>query len=221
VSRLFGILFFVIALAASAQTSELTERLKPWDEAAKDASFLKFRNELKAVIARKDAVSLMKNVAPNVTNSFGGGWGAADFNKSWKPSDPKSPVWRALSIVVELGGNFDNKSTFSAPYVYSAWPDDADPYNYVAVVAPNAVLRAAPKSGAAIVRALDHDLLEVLKSAGKMQHETGPNDWDEVKDAKGKRGFVLASDVRSPVDYRAIFEKRNGKWVIATFIAGD
>ena len=219
--RLFAALMFAATLALSAHAADKILRLAPMDEGSGDASFLNFRNELKAIISRKDAAALMKHVAPNVTNSFGGGWGAADFKKTWKLGDPKSLVWRALSIVVEHGGNFDNKTTFSAPYVFSAWPDDADPYFTVAVVVPNAVLRAAPRADGAIVRRLNHDLLEVLKSAGKSQHEAGANDWDEVKDAGGKHGFVPASEVRSPVDYRAIFEKRKGKWVLTTFIAGD
>jgi hypothetical protein len=42
-----------------------------------------------------------------------------------------------------------------------------------------------------------------------------------VKDAKGNKGFVLARDVRSPIDYRAYFEKHKGKWQMTVFVAGD
>src|SRR4051812_23299482 len=103
------VLLFLVAPLVLA--SEVNERVRPFDEGPQDASFLKFRNDLKAIIARTDAPALMKIVAPNIKNGFGGDDGAVKFRKSWKPEDPKSPAWRALSLVVEQGGNFDSKST--------------------------------------------------------------------------------------------------------------
>ncbi len=37
----------------------------------------------------------------------------------------------------------------------------------------------------------------------------------------GKKGYVSVKFVRSPIDYRACFEKKNGKWKMNTFVAGD
>jgi hypothetical protein len=215
------LLVLLLATPALASASALTERLTPRDEASQDASFEAFRNKLKVIVANKDVAGLKKCLAADITNNFGGGRGLADFNKVWRLQDRASPLWSALSTVLKLGGNFDGKTKFSAPYVYSAWPGDADAFNFVAVVESNAVLRKAPQAEAAPVRKLDYDLLEVINSRSMPQHEAGPNDWDEVKDAKGQRGFILVRDVRSPIDYRAIFEKRNGNWVLAAFVSGD
>jgi hypothetical protein len=33
-------------------------------------------------------------------------------------------------------------------------------------------------------------------------------------------GFVREADVRSPIDYRAIFQRRNGQWFITAFTLG-
>src|SRR5262245_59500649 len=63
------ILLFVVAPLAAP--SEINERVRPFDEGPQNASFVKFRDELKAIIARHDAKALMKIVAPNVQNGFG------------------------------------------------------------------------------------------------------------------------------------------------------
>jgi hypothetical protein len=43
----------------------------------------------------------------------------------------------------------------------------------------------------------------------------------KVETLSGKKGFIKAKYVRSPIDYRAIFEKNNGKWKMGAFISGD
>jgi hypothetical protein len=213
---------FLLLLAPLAIAAAIDERVRPFDEASQDASFLKFRNDLKAIIARKDAAALMKIVDAKIQNGFGGEDGAAKFRSGWKVGDPKSEVWRALSLVIELGGNFDNKTTFSAPYSFSAFPSDGDGFTTVVVTADGAVMREKPKADAPVARTLDHDILTfAAQPPGKMQHEATENDWIEVKDAKGKRGFVRQLDVRSPIDYRAYFEKKRGKWLMTAFLAGD
>lgn len=212
----------VLFIAPLAFASEINERVRPFDEGPQNASFLKFRNQFKAIIARHDAAALMKIVAPDIKNGFGGDDGAANFRKGWKPQDLKSPVWRALSLVVEQGGNFDSKTQFSAPYTFSAFPSDVDGFTTVVVTQDGAVMRAKPKADAAVVCTLDHDILTVVSTAPrKLQHEATEADWLEVKDAKGKQGFVRALDVRSPIDYRAYFEKKQGKWLLTSFVSGD
>ena len=45
--------------------------------------------------------------------------------------------------------------------------------------------------------------------------------WYKIETLGGKKGFVSAEFVRSPIDYRACFEKKNGKWKMTAFVAGD
>lgn len=217
------ILLFAITTAVANATSPLPPKMRliPVDEAAKDPSFVQFRNELKAVIARKDAAKLFHHLASDIRLSFGGSYGGPEFHKTWRPFDKDTQIWNVLSLIVDNGGKFIVPGGFAAPYAYAAFPEDIDSFENVVVTNPQALLRERPNASARVIRELDFDILEVVKSSGKMQHEAGPNDWDEVKHASGQRGFVLSSDVRSPVEYRAIFEKRKGKWVIQTLIAGD
>lgn len=214
-------LFAFAAAAAHAGEPPPPTRLMPVDEAALDPSFVMFRNELKDVIARKDAAKLFHHLASDIKLDYGGGYGGPEFHQRWKPFDKDTQVWKALSLIIDNGGKFITPGGFAAPYVYAAFPEAIDPFEALVVTAPDAVMRAAPRADAAIVRKLDHDILTIVKTASQPQHEAGPSDWSEVKDATGKQGFVRDQDVRSPIDYRAIFEKRKGKWVIQTFIAGD
>ncbi len=217
----FGLALILLPLSAPLHADELTVRLKFWDDGPQDASFVKFRDGLKAVVARKDAAALMKLVAPGIKNSFGGNDGEGNFRKTWKPEDPGSEIWPCLSLIVDMGGNFDSKTAFSAPYVFSAFPDDVDAFETVVVTAEDAVMRAAPKPDAPIMRKLDRDILSVVAGPAMPQHKAGPDDWVEVVDAAGNHGFVLNRDVRSPIDYRAYFEKRKGRWLMTSLLAGD
>jgi hypothetical protein len=225
IARLFSAVALVAALSITTQAaaSAPPTRLLPVDEASRDQSFVKFRNELKRVIARKDAAALFKFLAADIRLSFGDTYGGPEFHKMWDPFAKNTKVWAALSLVVDNGGKFANQNAFAAPYAYAALTDvdEIDAYTAVIVTNPNAVLRRAPNPSAQVIRKLDHDILERTDTAGKSQHEAGPNDWDRVKDARGQEGFVLSADVRSPIDYRIIFEKRKGQWMIGVFIAGD
>lgn len=219
--RLFAALVLGAALAFSAHAADKVLRLAPMDEGPRDASFAKFRTEFKAIVSRKDAKALMKIIAPNIQNSFGGDNGAANFRKMWKPQDANSDVWPVLKLVLDMGGNFDSKTEFSAPYVFSAFPSDLDGFETVAVTAADAVMRDKPKADATIVRKLDHDILTLVAGAKKLQHEAGPDDWLEVKDAAGEHGFVLQRDARSPIDFRVGFKKIKGRWRMVDLVVGD
>ncbi len=221
IARTVAALVLGVAFAFSANAADKVLRLNPMDEGPRDASFLKFRGEFKTIIARKDAPALMKIVMPNIQNSFGGDNGAANFKKMWKPQEAKSDVWPVLKLVLDMGGNFDSKTEFSAPYVFSAFPNDVDSFESVVVTSPDAVMRDKPKADATIVRKLDHDILALVTGAKKLQHEAGSDDWLEVKDAAGKHGFVLQRDVRSPIDFRAGFKKIKGRWRMVDLVVGD
>jgi hypothetical protein len=48
-----------------------------------------------------------------------------------------------------------------------------------------------------------------------------PGDWLNVRLADGSTGYINVKYVRSPIGYRAIFERTDGRWVMTYFIAGD
>lgn len=219
--RWFAAVVLGAALALSAQAADKVLRLAPTDEGQRDTSFLTFRNGLKIIIARRDVKALMRIVAPNIKNSFGGDDGAANFRKMWKPAAARSDIWPVLALMIGMGGRFENKTTFVAPYVHSNFPDDLDGFETIVVTDKDAVMRVRPRADAAVVRTLAYDILTIVKPSDKLQHEAGPDDWLEVSDAQGKRGFVLQRQLRSPIDFRAVFEKRKARWRMTDLVVGD
>lgn len=52
----------------------------------------------------------------------------------------------------------------------------------------------------------------------------GDQEWYQIELLNGKKkikGWVYYKYIYSPVGYRVILAKENGKWLIQTFVAGD
>ena len=56
---------------------------------------------------------------------------------------------------------------------------------------------------------------------GEVGEERKKPEWRKVRTLGGLSGFVKTEFVRSPIDYRAGFEKKRGVWKMVAFIAGD
>jgi hypothetical protein len=200
---------------------ELEKVLSPRDDAALDYSFRAFREGLLKTIEGKNSQELLAVVAPDIRINFDDTNGREAFTAYWKPEETTSKVWPALQALLFLGGKLTTSTQFVAPYIYAIWPEDRDVFEYVAVVAPAAMLREEPQAGSVAGGApLNYAIVEIIDSAGlKAQHECTDTDWLRVKTVIGAEGFVMCREVRSPVDYRAFFEKRGDKWMMTAFIA--
>ena len=86
----------------------------------------------------------------------------------------------------------------------------------MAVVVADAKIYAQPKTQSAILETLQWDILKRGDENPK-----APAGWISVQTLKGRSGWVQAAAIRSPIDYRAIFEKRGGKWQMTAFVSGD
>jgi hypothetical protein len=103
---------------------------------------------------------------------------------------------------------------FVAPYVYALFPDELDASSHFVVVQPAAKLYERPDAMSPVVETLHRDIVEHLEGDLRLV------DWHNVRAASGLEGFVREADVRSPIDYRAIFQRRNGQWFITAFTLG-
>ena len=215
-------LLLCLALPLSAQqpATPAAAKLLPFDEATKDPSFLEFRTELQAAIARRDVAYVRSILSPDIKLNFGGDEGPEAFDRVWQPENPKTNLWQTLGQVLQMGGAFDGEGRFLAPYVFARWPEASDPFEHVVVVVGNARLRAAPTTKAKLVATLSHEIVKLADDPGDPK-TAAPDGWARVQTLDGKVGFISEKLVRSPIDYRAIFEKRNGSWVMTIFLAGD
>jgi hypothetical protein len=203
----------LVALLASAAGAEPI--LRPVDEARKNASFDSFRNELRAAIARRDADAVLAVADSSIKIGFGGDDGIEAFEREWKPRGPSSRLWKELGATLALGGTFDGEGAFVAPYVFSRWPEKVDSFEHLAVTGSGVRVRARP-AGRVIGR-----LSYAIVRRGQNADPSDGSEWTEVRLANGRTGYVASAYLRSPVGYRASFQKKRGSWRLTMFLAGD
>jgi hypothetical protein len=136
----------------------------------------------------------------------------------WELDSPAtSRLWRELGAALRLGCARDREGALWAPSMSmpGAGDEDGDSVETVVAVARGAALRAAPSDAGAAVAMLDWDVLTVRPG------DDGEGAWLAASLADGRRGHVRRSEVRSRADFRAVFEKRRGRWRMTAFVAGD
>ncbi|MFB3920601.1 MAG: SH3 domain-containing protein [Terriglobia bacterium] len=199
-------------------------KVLPVDEAAQDPSFLAFRQGLVAAARKHDLQYILTILDPQIVNSFGGSEGIEGFKAIWEVDKPQTKLWDTLILVLTLGGSLnvsDQETSFWAPYVYSRWPNEVDAFEYGAIIGTNVRVRARPDPVAPVVATLSYDIVKFADQSWLPAGEAGENSWVKIITPAGHEGFVSSRFVRSPIDYRIGFLKKNGKWTITYFVAGD
>lgn len=221
------IVMMFLLFAALASIGFGQERyVKPVDQAGEDASFLAFRTKLIEAVEKKDSAYILSILDPKINLSFGGDAGIADFKRIWKINSKNSEFWNEFLLVIKNGGTWwkdkSVRKTFYAPYTFDSFPEDLDSFTHEAIFGSNVNLREGPSSDSRVVAQLSYNIVTVETDpdteAGKIRETKG---WSKVKTLGGLEGWVKNDLVRSPIDYRAGFEKKRGVWKMVAFIAGD
>jgi hypothetical protein len=212
---LAGCLMAAAPAVEARQAPAQARKLLPVDEASALPDFFSFRAHLMAAVARRDVSTLMAIVDPNIKNGFGGDDGKTAFERSWQPSSPDSKVWDVLATILALGGSRSGEDSFVAPYISSAWPNDVDGFEHVAVIGERVRVRRAPAVDAPEVAQVSFEVL------ARARDDSAPEDWTPVTLGDGRRGYIRSRYVRSPIDYRAYFVKKDGRWSMVMLLAGD
>jgi hypothetical protein len=222
----------VLSIGVSAQEIYL----KPVDEAAKDPSLVEFRDKLIAAAERKDTKYVISVMDRDIELSFGGHAGITDFKEMWKPDAKNSVFWKEFLTILKLGGSFgedigDGVSRFFAPYTYSNFPDypELDIFGDGAVIGTDVNLRAEPSMNGKVVGSLSYNIVKIDHKGSVLGSDPpgikdppiGAYKWYKVETLGGKKGYVSSDYVRGYIAHRIGLEKRNGKWKITFFIAGD
>ena len=208
------IIIFGIFFGQNTYAGELV----PYDESNKGSSFYKFREELLLVIAQKDQDSLMESLSPNIKNNFWGDGGKEEFKEIWKfKLGEESLIWSELGWILRNGGRY-LKDRFCAPYVFTNWPNNFEPYDfYFAVIERDVKLREAPSTQSNIISTLNYSIVKVKERNFFIMK---PHEYVRVE-VHGKAGYIMKSKLRSPIDYRACFKETDEGWKLVTLIAGD
>jgi hypothetical protein len=189
--------------------------LLPVDEAAALPDFFSFRARLMQAVARRDASALLEIVDPAIKNGFGGDDGKAAFERQWQPTSADSKVWETLAAVLALGGRRSGDEGFTAPYVFAAWPDGVDGFEHVAVIGDRVRVRRSASTDAEEIAFVSFAVLR------RGRDDQAPEAWTPVIAPDGRAGYISSQYVRSPIDYRAFFTKKDGRWRMVMLLAGD
>jgi hypothetical protein len=187
-------------------------RLPPIDQCKADADFVQFRNDLRRIVTRRDERRLLAIVADDIHASLGGHVGKKDFIELWgigKTRDKK--LWAELDEARRLGCTMRN-GLATIPSMENQI-GDRDVFE-ARIALPGATLRSAPSAEGRALARLDWHVLTLR----------GPwngGRWLHVRLDDGRTGYIYEPMARSPIDYRAWFRKRDGKWVMEGFLAGD
>jgi hypothetical protein len=214
----------LIVFGAIIGVSAQEKFVKPVDEGASDPSFAAFRKKLLSAVERKDNAYILTIVDPKIKNGFGGNDGIAEFKKQWKNSDE---FWREFSAVIKGGGQFTadgagRKNSFMAPYLFTAWPEGLDAFEYSAVFGNDVNLREKPDANSKVLTKLSYNVVKVDQTETRrgLPDDEDPK-WVKIETLGGIKGWMSAPYVRSSIDYRAGFEKIRGVWKLTFFLAGD
>jgi hypothetical protein len=212
----------IVGLRAAAEQPRTTDnpcvdkgnpqpRLQPVDEGPSNPDFFKYRAQLRIAVERRDVDALIEASDPGIRLGFDAS-GGADALRTLFAGRPES--WDELRTVLARGGRFTSSTSFSAPYVYSNWPERLDSFECAAIIGTNVRLRSEPRLDASIVTSVSYSIVRLLEPAGDQL-------WSQVQLGDGRRGYMWHAYVRRPVDHRALFNLVGGRWRMTAFVAGD
>ena len=187
---------------------------------------------LLAAAKNHDTAFILSILDQHILNSLGGSGGVKEFKEQWKLDETGDEFWNTLIAVLTKGGSFsesDGKKEFCAPYVTSKWkdiyvklPTGSDPSDYQAIINNNVGLRAEPNPNSSLIATLSYDVVRVLSDLEpSAESKTAGLQWVKISTFDGKVGYVDSTNIRSPSDYYACFQKVGSTWVMTTLAAGD
>jgi len=194
--------------------SKTNPTLRPVDEAPRRADFVEFRRRLQDAVTRKDTAAVLAAVDPGVRIDFGNSGGVQAF-KDRVIDNRAEDFWKEFGTILRLGGRFRTNDAFDAPYTFSAWPENLDSFECLAVIGTRVRLREAAGLDARIVTQLDFAIVRVTRA------EADTPGWRRVQLADGRTGWVSSQYLRGPIDHRALFQFHDGRWWLMAYVAGD
>jgi hypothetical protein len=213
---LSALLLFAIVLIAGVTSAHAQERkLPPVDEAAGDASWLRFKKQLVDAIQKRDKQFLLSILDKNIRNQDERQRGVAHFRRQWELDTEDSPVWRELGAALQLGGAYIKRDKrpreFCAPYLLGRWPEDVEPFKHGVVISRDAQVQAEPSSSAVPLGVLSYDIVTVADWEVDDKTRDVKQKWVKIR-YRNRDGYVPEEQIRSPIEQAACFAKSANGW---------
>jgi hypothetical protein len=184
------------------------------DDGAGRPDFNEFRRRLRDATSRRDIAAVTAILHPQIQVDFGGSSGPDAF-KETHVNNPDEDFWTEFADILAMGGRFDGPDIFAAPYAFTEFPENVDSFECLVVVGNDIRVRERPSADARVLARLDRDVVQASSDDNPVPG------WRRVETADGVIGFVASRYLRSPIDHRAIFGFRGGRWLLMVYVAGD
>lgn len=240
--KLFTVVYLATAILLGAGTADWAKSpvktvLPPINTSGQYQDFQEFIKEFQVKLRAKDVKFLTAHTAKDIKWSFGGENGKNGFLTHWQilEQPQNSSLWHELATVIHLGctsspGQDGKGPSHVCPYVYSEFPDNFDAYENLVITAKNVNIREKPLQTSTIRATVSYEIVkekspdDSCKRQNSVKTERCQNscDWSLIELYSSKiQGYVCKRYLRSPIDYRAIFERINDRWLLTVFVSGD
>ena len=229
-----GLVILLLALAAAVYQltpsypdlgGEEDVKLYPIDQAEQNQDLLEFRKRFIDAVKAKDLDFVLEHIDDTIKYTFGLNEGTAGFLREWEldQNPDQSRFWDETLEVLMLGGEFTNpeKTLFTAPYVFTSFPEDLDAFQHVAVIEREVKVYREPNRDADVLGVLNYSIVRNLTHNDRYVFESNGQLWRKIETFSSQIGYVPDQYLRSPVDYRLSFYNQGPKWQLIFFVAGD
>ena len=198
------------------------QRLSLVDQAQSSRDFFQFRQRLRQAVRARDARFIRSMVTNHTKLSFGSSLTLDDLDID----NPKATIWlgmeKAFSVGCAKASGSTGMPSWVCPHVFQVWPDNLDPFNYVAILGKDVNARSQASANSPVVGMLFNEVVKLAPLQRKAQFNfNNLYNWSQVVLPNGHHGYVLNRYIYSPVGYRGFFEKIGGKWKMTFFLTGD
>ena len=218
--RFITALLLAIVFTGVACVHAQERKLPPVDEAAGDASWLRFKKQLVDALDRHDKQFVLSILDKNIRNQDEKQRGIANFRRQWELDTADSPLWRELRTALQLGSAYmrreKNQRELCAPYLLGRWPDDIEPVRHGVVISRDAQVQVEPSNTAAAVGALSYDIVPVVDWEVDDKAPDAKQKWVKIR-YRNRDGYIPEEQIRSPIEQAACFVKTASGWRMTAF----
>jgi hypothetical protein len=229
------IIFAVVCAIASTQVAAAqdgrTKRVVvPPHPSTIDASFRQFVEELKGIVARKDLDALAGILPESLNVSFDDYPSAAFLKNLRERDDERESFWTELRAALRLGPSCDRPDSCYVPYTFGIESDVAVEDDEVIVTGSRVRVRATRSPSAKVVAIISHEVVQLPdkwkdSQAGAANAQpcgvANGGGWLRVRLQDRREGWICSEFTAHPTDPRFLFEKRDGRWLLTAWAAGD
>ncbi len=189
----------------------------PRDECLDQPGAGEFLAALRTAAASRDTEAVVALAAEDIYLDFGGGAGRDELRARLNGEDDY--LWLALDDVLTLGCASDG-ATMTLPW-YFAQTIPVDPFEGLIVTGEDVPMYAAADPASDLVARFSWDVVTLTAYTTEPGDEFLPVGGTNPESGERVEGFMAMENLRSIIDYRIGAARRNGRWHMTSFIAGD